>query len=277
MTTPTPTPTSSTTSSPLSAEPTGILGRYLWYDLMTPDPAAAVAFYSAVTGWTISEWAMGDNMPPYRMWVNSAGAPIGGSIGMPPSVAGGTPAHWIAYVGTPDMQATYTRALELGATSCVAPTAIPTVGMYAVLNDPHGATFALYMPENAASPEGDPMVGDMSWHELYSTDRAAAFAFYSELFRWAETSTMDMGPHGIYQMFGRGARTYGGMMNRMDEQVPPMWGVYIRVADIEAALAAVRANGGAVVNGPMPVPGGDIVAQCTDPHGGYFGIHEKPS
>ena len=27
------------------------LGRFVWFDLMTTDPAAATAFYSRVTGW----------------------------------------------------------------------------------------------------------------------------------------------------------------------------------------------------------------------------------
>ena len=29
-------------------------GSYIWYELMTPDPAAAKAFYDAVVGWDIA-------------------------------------------------------------------------------------------------------------------------------------------------------------------------------------------------------------------------------
>jgi predicted enzyme related to lactoylglutathione lyase len=124
----------------------------------------------------------------------------------------------------------------------------------------------------------EPGVGDVSWHELYTTDLDAAFAFYQKMFGWAEASTMDMGEHGRYVMFGRGgAHMYGGMMKRPSDELPPSWTPYIRVADVDAAVAAVRDNGGQVLNGPMEVPGGDRVAQCLDPLGGAFGVHQKMS
>jgi predicted enzyme related to lactoylglutathione lyase len=31
--------------------------------------------------------------------------------------------------------------------------------------------------------------------------------------------------------------------------------------------------GGKVLNGPMEVPGGDMVAQCMDPEGASFAVH----
>ena len=31
-------------------------GRFVWYDLMTPDPEGATAFYTKVIGWTLTEW-----------------------------------------------------------------------------------------------------------------------------------------------------------------------------------------------------------------------------
>jgi predicted enzyme related to lactoylglutathione lyase len=33
--------------------------------------------------------------------------------------------------------------------------------------------------------------------------------------------------------------------------------------------------GGQVLNGPMEVPGGDIIAQCMDPQGAAFALHSK--
>jgi predicted enzyme related to lactoylglutathione lyase len=49
-------------------------------------------------------------------------------------------------------------------------------------------------------PPPDVQLGDISWHELATTDRAAAFSFYQQLFGWHETGSMDMGPQGIYQL-----------------------------------------------------------------------------
>ncbi len=55
--------------------------------------------------------------------------------------------------------------------------------------------------------------------------------------------------------------------------IHPQWLFYFRVANIEAALATVRARGGAVV-GPMPTSSGDLVAACNDPQGAAFGLYE---
>jgi predicted enzyme related to lactoylglutathione lyase len=50
---------------------------------------------------------------------------------------------------------------------------------------------------------------------------------------------------------------------------------YIRVENLERALEAVKAGGGQIVNGPIEVPGGDTVVNCTDPQGALFALHQK--
>jgi uncharacterized protein len=278
MTSPTPA-TGPDTQQPLTPASDDVRGRFLWYDLMTPDVASAVQFYSAATGWTTTPFSIEGVDGTYTMWTDASGAPIGGVMALPPEqVAAGTPPHWIAYIGTPDVDAAHAEAERLGARTYVAPRDIPTVGRFAVLADPQGATFALYTPQNAVGPEPEkPAVGGMSWHELYTSDLDAAWAFYTQLFGWNETGSMDMGPMGVYRMYGRGARMYGGMMNRASEQQPVAWNLYVRVPSLDASLDAVRSGGGQVIMGPQEVPGGDVVAICTDPRGGAFGLHEVRS
>jgi hypothetical protein len=43
---------------------------------------------------------------------------------------------------------------------------------------------------------------------------------------------------------------------------------------LDAALTRVRDGGGQVLNGPKEVPGGDRIAQCVDPQGAAFALHE---
>jgi hypothetical protein len=57
--------------------------------------------------------------------------------------------------------------------------------------------------------------------------------------------------------------------------VPPNWGIYYRVSEINAAAERVTANGGQVLNGPMEVPGGDHIVNCLDPQGAAFSLHAK--
>src|SRR5262245_14941116 len=40
-------------------------GDLVWYELLTSDPKAAIAFYGDVVGWNTQKWETGD----YTMWV----------------------------------------------------------------------------------------------------------------------------------------------------------------------------------------------------------------
>jgi predicted enzyme related to lactoylglutathione lyase len=251
------------------------LGRFLWYDLMTTDPAAAQDFYRSVTGWGTETFEGGPK--PYEMWTRD-GQPLGGLMQLPEeAVAAGAPPHWLAYIGTPDVDATSTRAAELGGAVIVPPTDIPTVGRFAVIADPDGAVFALFAPAMDAPPHpGMPGVGEFSWHELMAGDYEKGFAFYRDLFGWKVHEDMDMGEYGIYRIYGGEGPPLGGIMTRPPEMPVAAWLFYIRIGDLDAAVERVRAGGGQVVNGPMEVPGGGRIAQCADPQGAMFALHWSP-
>jgi len=246
-------------------------GRFVWYDLMTTDAAKAVEFYTNLAGWGTTEW---EGPSKYTMWTNSS-VPIGGVMTLPPGTGG--PPHWLAYISTPDINGTVKQATEFGAKTLIPPTDIPTVGHYAVLSDPQGAAFAVYTASSQTpGHDGEPQIGEFSWHELATHDQPAAFRFYEKLFNWEKTSAMDMGPGGVYQMYGRGGVPMGGMFNKPPEMLgPPAWLHYIRVADVNRAVEATKSRGGQIVNGPMEVPGGDWIAQGIDPQGGMFAVHAK--
>jgi predicted enzyme related to lactoylglutathione lyase len=155
---------------------------------------------------------------------------------------------------------------------------IPSVGRMRTMRDPQGAAFCLLQPSSPErTPEVQPEIGDVAWHELFTTDSAAAMTFYTGMFGWTRTSDFDMGPMGTYRMFGR-TFALGGMMDKPAHmaQVPPHWGLYFRVADLDAAVERMKTAGGQVVNGPMEVPGGARIANCLDPQGAYFSLHALP-
>lgn len=258
-----------------------VLGKFVWYDLMTTAPDEAVAFYTAIAdSWGTTEWeAPAEDMPPYTMWTVDE-KPFGGSMPLPAeAIAGGAPTHWLPYIGTPDVDATVKKAEGLGASVFVPPTEIPTVGRFAILADPHGAVFAAFAPAEDEPDQPEPNTpGAISWHELLSGDPEGDFDFYAALFGWEKTQAHDMEPVGVYQMFGRGETTYGGIFKKPEEMPLSAWLLYITVADIEASVGKVKASGGQVLGGPMAVPTGDLVAQCKDPQGGAFALHQvKPA
>lgn len=250
---------------------------FVWYELLTPDPEAAKAFYPEVTGWKTGIFEMPGG-PPYSMWLNGE-RPIGGALQMPPeAVAQGAKAHWLPYAGVPSVDETYQRALELEAKSFVAPQDIPNVGRFAVLADPQGAMFALH--SSSTTPMADPqppVVGDISWHELSTSDPEAAWTFYSTLFGWHETGRRDMGADGTYQMFGWADFPAGGIFTKPPHMPAPSWVLNVNVPDLEASVAAAKSLGVQILYGPMEVPDGSHVAGATDLQDAVFALHQFKS
>jgi hypothetical protein len=249
------------------------LGRFCWYELLTTDPAAAPGFYGPIAGWGTSQWEGG--AMPYTMWSNGE-TTIGGIMALPEeAIAQGAPPNWLVHISTPNLSETVDQAQSLGAT-VLNRMAVPDVGEFAIIQDPQGAVFSAYQPSGDAPGTDDvPSVGEFSWHELMTSDWEGAWSFYSSLFGWEKTEAMDMGEMGTYQMYGRGAHPLGGMMNRPPDMPVSAWLFYVRVPDTFAAVEKVKELGGKVMNGPMEVPGGDMIAQCCDPQGAWFAVHSR--
>ena len=250
-------------------------GRPVWYELLTTDMKAAEAFYTRVVGWTTKSF---DGAPqPYDFFERPGGAGVGGVMNIPQGM--NFPPHWEMYVAVQKIEDAVAKIEKLGGKALSPLIDIPKVGRMRTMMDPQGGVFAIFeaAPEDQPRPEARPEIGDASWHELYTTDAEAAMKFYTELFGWKPTTAMDMGPMGMYRMFGRGEFEYGGMMNKPKEmaQAPTAWGIYFRVADVDAAAGRITANGGQVTNGPMDVPGGDRIVNGMDPQGAHFGLHQK--
>ena len=255
------------------AAPT-LLGRPLWYELMTSDPKAAETFYKTVVGWSS---APSRNPPqPYTIFQRSGEVPVAGLMKTPEGM--NAPPFWAMYIGVPKLEEAVSRIEKLGGSQMSPVIDVPTIGRMQMVRDPQGAAFYVYEPSNdPKQPEGAPEVGEGSWLELMTTDAPAALKFYSDMFGWQPSEAMDMGPMGKYHMFNRPHGMIGGMMNKPPEmaQVPPNWQIYFRVPDVDAAVQRITANGGQVINGPMDVPGGDRILNAVDPQGAHFSLHSK--
>lgn len=242
---------------------------FIWYDLMTPDIVTASAFYSIVVGWSIAD----SGMPGMAYSIIKAGdAEVGGMMGMPPGFD--MPSMWTGYIRSGDVNADCRRAAEMGGTVCKEPEDIPGVGRFAVLADPGGATFNIFQPNSTElrsdAPRRTP--GHVSWRDLSAADGAAAWDFYSGLFRWQKEDAMAMGPGEAYQMFSTGGETVGGMMTKRPDAPAAQWTYFFAVDAIAAAVSRVRKAGGSIVMEPMEVPGGEWITVATDPFGATFGL-----
>ncbi|MGM0557801.1 MAG: VOC family protein [Myxococcota bacterium] len=243
-------------------------GDFVWFEIITPDADQAAEFYAEVVGWDIEKMPMGDG-EPYRMFAVDGDGVAGVAASAPPEDA---PPRWMAYIACEDARDTARRAAALGGTLHGDAIEVPQVGTFCVIESPGGGIFAAFQPSNPSEmTEVDPMgAGHFSWHELYTDDREAALAFYSELFGWESTDAMEMQQGEVYQMYGNGERSLGGMMNTtgMGENAPPhVWNHYIRVDDLERAEKTLEERGGTVTHGPMDIPGGDRIFVAKDPCG----------
>ena len=248
-----------------------VLGRFVWHELLTNDTAGAAAFYPKVVPWRTAP----SSMPGYTIWM-AGQTQIAGLMALP-AEAGATPPHWLIYVGTPNVDSTCSQAQGLGARVVKPPGDIPNVGRFAVLSDPQGATFAVFTPGGGPPPGGPPAQGSFSWHELATTDVAAALRFYGQLFGWTKGVAHDMGgATGVYQIFQHGGNQAGGICSVQGPSTAPSWLSYVHVADSGRAVAAAKGAGGRLLHGPMEVPGGSWVAMMMDPQGGTFAVQEAP-
>jgi hypothetical protein len=245
---------------------------------MTTDTKAAGRFYSSVVGWKTQPFPGSETSDtPYTLWMAGERS-VGGLMAMPADMkASGAPPSWSIYVGVRDADAAAAQVLSLGGKVLVPPGDIPKVGRFAVLSDPQGASFSILQPDGPSptGPETAPALLEISWRELATSDLAGATAFYGALFGWEMLKVNDMGSMGSYQVFGRYGRSLGGMFEKpADMPAPPHWLMYAKVPDIQAAVAAVKAERGKVLNGPMEVPGRELVAQILDPQGAAFALHQ---
>ncbi len=251
-----------------------LLGRPLWYELMTTDPKAAEAFYTTVVGWTAKPFE--GSPQPYTVFSRSGDVPVAGLMKRPDGM--NAPPFWAMYVGVPKLEDAANHIKRLGGREYSPGIDVPTIGRMQMMTDPQGAVFYIFEPATGEQrPEGEPEVGEGSWHELMTTDAPAAMTFYHDVFGWEPSEAMDMGEMGKYQMFNRPRGMIGGMMNKPPAMaaVPPNWQIYFRVPDITSAAARITANGGRILNGPMEVPGGDWVVNGSDPQGAAFALHAK--
>ncbi|WP_298191481.1 VOC family protein [Novosphingobium sp.] len=111
------------------------------------------------------------------------------------------------------------------------------------------------------------------WYELMTTDAEAAAAFYGAVVGWT-IAPPEPGSPIAYSMIKRSDHGgQGGVLQLTSEMqaegAHPAWIPYFHATDIDAAIAAVLADGGRQLSPRMDIPEGSF-AMVTDPLGTPF-------
>jgi uncharacterized protein len=250
---------------------------FVWYELMTPDPKAAKAFYDAVVGWNMDIGGMGSDS--YHLINRTDGGQAGGILPLTDEMCDkGARPIWLGYIGVDDVDASVAAAQAEGG-KLMMPAWDTPFGRIAMVTDPQGVPFYLMKPVPPPGQEAtknDVFSADQAqhvrWNELSTTDPSSAVDFYTRHFGWRQDGEMDMGELGKYQFLYRGETMIGAVMPKMPEMPVSMWSFYIGVDDIDRAHEAIKAGGGQVLMGPMEIPGGEYSINGMDPQGAAFGL-----
>jgi hypothetical protein len=248
-------------------------GRFIWYELMTPDPDGAQRFYADLIGWTPQPMPPMEGAPPYTVFNNGPDGVAGMMPLLPEMKAAGVPPNWTGYIGVDDCDAAAEKVKALGGAVQRPPMDIPGIGRFAIVADPAGAVFAIMRPvppEGSRPPPDREAVGQAGWHELYGAAPEEGFSFYAELFGWTKAEAMPMGEMGTYQLFANQDGQIGGMMKKPPQAPVACWTYYFRVPDADAAAKKAADGGAQLMMGPMDVPNGERVFQAADPQGAVF-------
>jgi predicted enzyme related to lactoylglutathione lyase len=120
--------------------PSGSPGTYCWAELNARGVDKALPFYKAVFGWTAKPSDIGGGMVYNEFQLD--GQSIAGGQEMMSMVPAEVPSHWMIYFGVDDVDASFKKAMQIGAKEFVSPMDFPG-GRFAIVGDPQGASFGL--------------------------------------------------------------------------------------------------------------------------------------
>lgn len=117
--------------------------------------------------------------------------------------------------------------------------------------------------------------GTFSWCELLTTDVEAAKSFYAALFGWSlEPATNEANEDMHYHLIKADGTEVGGIMSMPPEAqgMPPGWGTYVTVDDVDAAAARAQELGASVVVPLTDIPEVGRFCVIRDPQGAVLSM-----
>jgi predicted enzyme related to lactoylglutathione lyase len=255
-----------------AASPERHPGKFVWFDLLTDEPAACERFYGGLLGWQFE--AQPDHVPPYTL-IRRGGDVIGGIVEVSKKKEGPAGARWLSFVSVADVDRTAAAFRAQGGTVVREPFAFPGLGKVAVVTDPQGALLGLLGQERGDPAESrKPLPGRFLWLEYVARNAEAALSFYKATLGYA-VETVNGGAVNYYTLSSEGVPR-AGLYQSPWKHVRSNWLPYVLVRDVKAAAQKAAALGGKVLVEPRPNVRGGSLAIVTDPSGAAIALQKWP-
>ena len=244
-------------------------GSPSWADLLAHNGQAAKDFYTSLFGWTYDDHPAGDDMV-YTMYSHN-GVPVCASAQAGPGQES-LPPHWSVYVTVDDLEAALERSDAAGGTTIFGPCDVLDVGRMAIIQDREGAFLRLWYPLKHAGAGKNNEPGAICWFELATTDPDSACDFYTRVLG-VETEADPDTPFE-YTLVKVAGNPAAGILKIGEDwgPVPPNWGIYIGVDDVDATVAKARELGGSAIVEPADIVDFARFSVLRDAEGAVFSV-----
>lgn len=217
-------------------------GKFVWFDLLSEDPAAAEKFYAGVFDWTFED----SSTRGYRL-IRSGNATIGGVAETDDRESDSSESLWLATLSVEDVDASVRRAEAGGGEVLVKPVDVRGRGRAAAVRDPAGAVLVLLRAEGGDPRDGAARPpGSFLWTDLWTEDAAGARSFYGSLVDY-EARAGAVGAQHRFEILGRDGVARAGLVVVDLEGIESNWLPYVRVTDVARTAERARSQGGIVL------------------------------
>jgi predicted enzyme related to lactoylglutathione lyase len=256
----------------VTTEPTEnhLVGKFVWYDLITHDLQSTDKFYKELFGWEFVDISNKDQM---ARTITRNGVPIGNAVQVDREKDNINVSRWLPYMSVESVDIRAVMAEEYDGSIYTKAKELPDRGRIAVIIDSYGAIFGLVQTTEGDPPDRPPVKNNWVGSELWTVDLSKAINFYKLLIGY-EHRVVDIGQGREYHLLLKDGKARAGVAQIYWDDVQPNWIPYVAVEDTMATIEKAQRHGSTVLIHPSMDYRDNPVAIIADPSGAVFGIQQ---
>lgn len=253
-------------------EPTS--AKFIWGDLFTDSPEAAIEFYTSVFGWTSQK----TDDESYSLLINDK-TPVCGVAYHTSDKNGVQESHtrWIGYIAVADVAQTVSLVEKEGGKQLFGPQAIPDRGTIAIVSDNEDSLVGLLESDSSLPQSRKGETGFWIWVQMFSKAPENSVAFYHNVFGYDVTVDPRTNIKNDYLLSSNGTPQAALSPLPMGVDSSGGWLGVVHVEDVSKSIAKAKMLGGTLLNISNKNEQSENFAIITDPFGGAIGLYSTPT